>query len=275
VTDREYARLLTRKESIGYYVIMSGDDRKMGDLMPSVEYRPSSEAWATYGETLKRLILTDSLKRVCEVGGGANPALSIDFISGNGVDYTILDISEPELQKAPAGYKTIVGDICNSTLAVTDRFDLVFSQMLAEHVSDAELFHRNVRSLLVDGGFACHFFPTLYAAPFVLNRLVPEAIASWILDLAAPRDRHRHDKFPAFYRWCRGPTRRQIKRLEDLRFAVLRYTGFFGHGYYYQKLPPIRVVHEWLTQILLRHPSPYLTSFAVVLLRREPDPPRS
>jgi len=115
-----------------------------------------------------------------------NPMLTTDFISSRNLDYVILDISENELGKAPDQYKKLAQDIMANDLSSTERFDLVFTRMLAEHVKDGELLHRNVYSLLNPGGFAVHFFPTLYAVPFLVNRLLPETLSA-LLDFL-PRE---------------------------------------------------------------------------------------
>src|SRR2546425_921567 len=38
------------------------------------------------------------------------------------------------------------------------------------------------------------------------------------------------------YSWCRGPTGRQLRRIEALGFSVERYVGSFGHALY-RRLP--------------------------------------
>ena len=88
--------------------------------------------------------------------------------------------------------------------------------MLAEHVSDAEQFHRNVFKILADNWQAVHFFPTLYTLPFLVNYLAPEYLAEKLLNVFAPRDKYQNAKFPAYYRWCRGPIRGQIQKISDL-----------------------------------------------------------
>lgn len=236
--------------------------------MTKVTYADTSGAWHDFNAMIKRLIGEGSLKKVCEIGGGANPLLKPEYISVHGLDYTILDISEEELDKAPSEYKKLVADITVRSMNTQQQFDLVFSRMLAEHVRDAEIFHTNVRALMVEGGFACHFFPTLYALPFVINLMLPERLTDSLLHVLSPRDRHKQGKFPAYYRWCYGPTGKQIERLESLGYAVSEYKGFFGHAGYYRKIPIIRDMHPYITRLLLEHPTPYLTSYAYVILKK-------
>ena len=76
-----------------------------------------------------------------------------------------------------------------------------------------------------------------------------------------------HAKFRAYYRWCRGPTRRQLRRLESVGFQVLDYVGYFGHGYF-GPLKPLDRVEQALSHALVRRPLPALTSYATVTLRR-------
>jgi 2-polyprenyl-3-methyl-5-hydroxy-6-metoxy-1,4-benzoquinol methylase len=208
---------------------------------------------------------------VCEIGGGANPALPAARVTRNDLEYLVVDVSEAELAKAPDAYKKLVADVASPTFAPPGEYDLAFSMTVAEHIETPEIFHRNVLQLLAPGGRAFHFFSTLYAAPFVANRLLPERVAEGVLSLLQP-DRDKagsHRKFPAFYRWCRGPTRRQIARFERLGFEVEEYVGYFGHDYYAQ-LPPLRALERRIESLLVQHPVPWLTSYASVLLKKAP-----
>ena len=238
-----------------------------------VGYAGHEQAWSFF-DFVEDLINRTGARKVCEVGGGANPALGLEFVRAHGIDYTVVDISEDELLKAPEGYRMLQGDVASPDFVPPDRYDLVFSRMVAEHVRRPEQFHHNVYGMLAEGGRALHFFPTLYALPFVLNRLVPDAVSELLLRLVQPgRGRQgRHGKFPAFYRWCRGPTRRQLERFRGAGFAVEEYIGFFGHAYF-SKLRPLQAIEDWIAASLVRHPVPLLTSYAyVVLLKPERKP---
>ena len=131
--------------------------------------------------------------------------------------------------------------------------------------------------MLRTGGKALHFFPTLHATPFVLNRFAPERMTERLLSWIQP---HRnaagaHGKFPAYYRWCRGPSRTQQKRFESLGYRVLEYKGYFGHSGtvtdgpgYWDRFPPLCRMHEWMSRRLVSLPNPLLTSYACVLLEK-------
>lgn len=236
--------------------------------MFTILYGSSVEGWQSYKSLLENLIDHYELKKLCDLGGGVNPVLTSDFISSRSLDYTILDVSENELSKAPDQYKKLAQDIMANDLSITEKFDLVFTKMLAEHVKDGELLHRNVYSLLNPGGFAVHFFPTLYALPFFVNRLLPETFASSLLDFFASRDKYQQAKFPAYYSWCRGPTKKMAERFSGIGYEIVEYRGFFGHEGYYKKLPWVQKLHKFLSSYFLRHPSPHFTSYAWVILKK-------
>jgi SAM-dependent methyltransferase len=211
--------------------------------------------------------------KICELGGGAEPALGLDFLDQHGLDYLVVDLSEPELRKAPPGYATLVGDVSSPDFVTAERdgtYDFVFSRVLAEHVRDARQFHRNVRRLLHPGGIAMHFFPTLWWPPFVANRILPEAAAERILLRVEPwRQRSgKNPKFPAYYHWCYGPTRSQVKRLADVGFRVEHCVAYFGESTHAPGRVLEKLNHAW-TQAMLRRPSYLFTSYATYTLRAQ------
>ncbi|MFH1093328.1 MAG: class I SAM-dependent methyltransferase [Candidatus Omnitrophota bacterium] len=228
----------------------------------------ASDPWPQYLSRLNELIKDNGLKHVCEIGGGAFPALSLEQIKEQqNLEYTVLDISRAELERAPLEYLKVEADICDPDLKGEQKYDLIFSKMLAEHVLDAKIFHTNVYNLLKPGGIAFHFFPTLYSPPFVINRFVPEFLAKFIFNLFVRNDPVEHKRFSAHYNWCRGPIKKQINNLEKIGFEIIEYRGFFGHEYY-KKIPVLRDLHKLTTRFLMRFPNAYLTSFSFTVLRK-------
>lgn len=233
----------------------------------AITYGTFKEAWRQHFVQLTSLIENHAAKRVCDIGGGANPVLPEQYVRERGLDYTLLDISQEELDKAPSQYQKLCVDICRPDERLGGGFDIAFSKMLAEHVIDGEAFHSNVRDLLRPGGLAFHFYPTLYAPPYVANYLMPERLSSALLDIFAPRDRVQHAKFPALYSWCRGPTGTHIARLEKLGYRIEEFRGYFGHDYY-RRIPGVHQVSQAFARWLVDHPIPHLTTFAWLVLRR-------
>ncbi len=235
-----------------------------------IKYFHSDYAWDNYEVFLINLIKKYKSKSIVEIGGGANPALSIENIEKLNVSYTVLDISAEELSKSKKGYHKYVADISDPSLKISQKYDFIFTKMLAEHIRDGEVFHENVLKLLNDGGIAFHFFPTLYAPPFLVNWMLPEKLARRLLYILQPgREKSgKHAKFPAYYSFCKGPINSQMKFFNKLGYKVDAYYGFFGHGSYYQKLKPLFVMHECIARWLVKNPNPWVTSFAYVVLKK-------
>jgi SAM-dependent methyltransferase len=236
-----------------------------------IVYVHSQAAWHGFSGTIRCLIRDSRSVRIAEVGAGANPTLPLDYVREQGLDYTLIDISEAELAKAPAGYHKIVADAGSPGLMLQDQFDFIFSNNLAEHVADAEQFHRNVFNLLRPGGLAFHYFPTLFSFPMVTNQLMGDGLGQRLLDRMLPGLRTKSGKmakFPAYYHWCFGPFAFQERRFAKVGFQVVEYRGTFGYHGYFERHPRLLPLHERITQWSLRHPLPWFTSGAQVLLSK-------
>jgi SAM-dependent methyltransferase len=208
-------------------------------------------------------------RRVADVGGGARPVLPLQRIERLGLDYLVVDASSKELARAPAGYARATASILDGAAIAAlgeqhGPFDLVISRWTAEHLHSGRRFHENVYALLGPGGRAVHLFPTLYAPPFLVNRLLPSTLASGLLFRTCP---DRSKRFVPYYSWCRGPTGGQLRRLESVGYRIERYNGYFGHSFYH-RVPPLEAAQDAFNRLMLSHPLPALTSFALVVLRR-------
>ena len=108
----------------------------------------------------------------------------------------MIDISQEELDKAPAVGQKLCLDVATKKFPLVDQVDLACSQMLAEHVRDGQQLLRNVARLLRPGALYLQLSPTLYTLPFVVNRVLPEKVSRVLLDTFQPRDPVRRGKFP-------------------------------------------------------------------------------
>ncbi len=237
---------------------------------PEVQYAHHTISLDLFRGEVARLTDAGGL-RICDVGGGAKPLLSAQRVAGKAIDYVVLDIDPEELALAPPEYEKVQGDILQREtverlLAQGGQFDLVMSRWAAEHMRDGRTFHEHVLSLLRPGGVALHLFPTLFALPFTVNRLLPTGLSEGLLRGVTERT----VKFPAHYSWCRGPTHRQLARLRGVGYEIDRYVGFFGHGFF-APVPPLNAAYKRFVKELMRHPRPALTSFALVALERPRD----
>ena len=205
------------------------------------------------------------------MGGGQSPLLDPHEIEKLGLEYTLLDISGTELAKAPPLYHKVRSDICApQENAQSNHYDLMFSRMLAEHVHSGKLMHQNIYALLRPGGYAFHFFPTLYSPAFVVNWLLPERAARWALD-SVLRGRPHHEKFPALYSWCRGPGPRHMRRLQKIGYDVLDFRSFYGTAYL-RHITIAGHLETYFHRLAQRRRSRLFTSYAWLLLRK-PHPP--
>ena len=236
-------------------------------------YALTQPCCAGFEQFLRDYLVRDRPTRVADLGGGANPLLDPACIHRFQLDYTVLDISQAELDKAPAGYRTVQADLAAPGFRwERPGFDLVFSRMLAEHVPDGARFHGNVWQLLAPGGLALHCFPTLYSLPFVFNRVISDRMSDWLLDRIQPRNRYQHAKFPAYYSWCRGPSPAQLRRFAALGYEVVEYRGLFGHSYF-EAVPWLDRLQRRAAARRLQHPQPHRTSYAFIALRKPLPPP--
>ncbi len=140
--------------------------------------------------------------------------------------------------------------------------------MVGEHIQDGRQFHRNLFNMLKPGGISMHCLAALGTVPFVVNRLLPDALSTRLLDLVGPRDKHLQGKFHAYYSWSRGPTQKMLSDFRGLGFEILQYTGYFGHAYYRLRLPFLEPLEKLKIRLLLKHPIPQLCSYATVVMRK-------
>ena len=234
----------------------------------NINYSDAFGAWKDFEDKIYSLIKTNDYKNIAEIGGGANPILPVEFIRANKINYTIIDSSSEEMSKADAGYQKTVLDFEKKLSDITVKYDLIFAQMTMEHIRYPSVFYSNVHKLLTTGGQALFFFACSTSLPMLLNKLIPDFITKRILLSVQPfRKDEKHGKFKAYYKWCYGPTKTNIKRLENLNFQIVEYTGYFGHSYY-AKFALLNSMEKRKTNYLLKHPNPYLCSYSHVLLRR-------
>ena len=234
-----------------------------------IDYRDHGELWQGYDKSVLALARAEGVNAVAELGGGANPTIGDDEKWGFAERRVVYDISATELDKSASKVETRVADLCKPIDEGWGSYDLVFSKMLCEHLPDPQVFHENCFKLLRPGGLSIHYFPTLGALPFFINRLIPENVSHALLRLVSPGrlDMPNLQKFPAYYRWTTGPTKRGIERFEHLGFEIEQWQSTFGHHYYFV-IPPLEALERRKSELLLRHPVAWLTSYAVMVLRK-------
>jgi SAM-dependent methyltransferase len=232
----------------------------------------SDWAWDNYKATLVALVRTYGLSRLCEIGGGRDPSFSAEEAAELGFSLTINDISASELAKAPAGFPTacfdIAGNLSQTGLA-PEQFDLMFSRMVFEHIKDVRQAWRNIHRLLVPGGVAIAFFPTLYALPFMVNHAIPEWLSGAIVNAFYPNRGETVDdpKFPAVYDWCFSSEDKIAPMLRDCGFSDIAIQPFWGHGYF-NRLPGARQLDNAFNAFAAKRDWRPMTAYTYVLVRK-------
>lgn len=225
-------------------------------------------AWSNYKAEVVRLINSKPRPDMIEIGAGRNPLFSDTELPENVGSYTIGDISRKELDRAPGSWKKCCFDVCGDISSVPARFDLAFTQMLAEHVPDGHRFHSNVFSLLKPGGIAFHFMPTLYSPPFVINKLLPEFLSEGLLRaFFGNRTDDGIPKFPARYSMCYGNSPRLKRRFLSVGYADVDIRTFYGHNYF-SKIPIVRELDSGLTRLAYKRSLTQFGSYAYVTLAK-------
>jgi len=231
-----------------------------------IEYRDAGPAWEEFRDLVTTIITRQQFRYVAEIGAGANPLIPLPFVDENQLVYRLIDYSADELMKAGPGYEKQVVDFQLPLPPSGDKFDLVIAQMTLEHIEHPAVFFENIRLMLRPGGRACLFFATVTNLPMALNYLLPDSLSHWLLLKVQPfRKNEKHGKFPAWYRWCFGPTRKNISRIRSTGLSIELYRGYFGHNYY-RRIPPLQRLEELKTRLLLRFPSPRFCTYAQLVL---------
>lgn len=230
-------------------------------------------AFDHYEATILTLARSLRLRRLCEIGGGRDPAFTREQVERFGLDYTINDIDQQELDRAPDGFRTACFDVAGPPEQFRERAgsqDFVFSRMVFEHVAGVEQAWRNVHTLLSPGGVGLAFIPTLYAWPFLLNHMMPEAASSRLLRLFSREDRSDdggNPKFPALYECAYGSQRKLAPMLARAGFEDIHVVPFWGHDYL-RRVPVARTIDDAYTRLCVSRDWRLQTTYAYIIVRK-------
>lgn len=138
---------------------------------------------------------------VLDVGGGRNPCVPPDKRPKHCL-YAGLDASLDELRAAPPGsYNELwPGHAEVYRPELEDRFDLVVSWQVLEHVRSLPASLANIRRYLRPGGTFVAQLSGRFAVFAALNALVPQRPAVWMMEKLL--NRPPESVFPAYYNGC-------------------------------------------------------------------------
>jgi SAM-dependent methyltransferase len=137
---------------------------------------------------------------VLDVGAGRRPVIPLEEIRDT--YYVALDVDAEELEAAPEGlYKeSVVSPIETYQPQLANRFDLVASFYVFEHVRSLETAIENCRLYLKPGGTMVTQFSGRFSYFAVANQVIPHAVTRKLGKVLAGRE--PHTIFPAFYNNC-------------------------------------------------------------------------
>lgn len=232
-----------------------------------------SQSWKDFDTIIKSIIVDNNISKILEIGGGRNPYLDSSFIEDHNIDYTIFEIDEQELLLAKKLYPSFIVDLSSDEADISKykgTFDLVFSHMVMEHVNTPDQFHKNCVSITADKGFVVHFFATKYSIHTLLNQVLPDFISDWLVFTFQTRKKEFHAKFKAYYKWCFGPTKKNIARLEKVGYRLIQYNGYVGHNYL-NRYKFLHFFEKIWSKFLLKVNSPLMCSNAFFVAQKSKD----
>lgn len=139
--------------------------------------------------------------RILDVGSGRTPTL-VPRRRPQGCFYAGLDLSREELERAPVGsYDTIIeADAIRPLAELRERFDLVLSWQVLEHVKPLDAALANLHSYLRPGGRMVALLSGGFSAFGLINRAISPRLGPWALQHLIGRD--PETVFPAYYDRC-------------------------------------------------------------------------
>lgn len=224
-------------------------------------FRPSHEEFASF---LRSLIEANGYRSICDIGGGKKPCLPVSVVDELGLDYYVVDVSKTELDGADARYNKIHSAI--EDLQGDEQFDLMFSNMVFEHIEDNLKAYKIVYRALKPGGMCVNLHPTLFALPFVLNKILPEKLGWHILSFFVSERKKPSSKFPAFYSLCRV-TRAVEENLLSTGFRDVRLVPFYGHPYY-REIPFAHWLQQKFANVCRRMDLRLLASYCITVVKK-------
>ncbi len=148
---------------------------------------------------------------VLDVGSGRNPTLVPAERPAN-TTYVGLDVSGEELERAgPGAYdELVVADVTSRVPELVGSVDLAVSWQVFEHVKPLDAALNNLHAYLNPGGTLVSLFSGRWSAFAVINRLIPDAIGSRLVERSMHRQGSNRPVFPAHYDRCTNSALRKM-----------------------------------------------------------------
>lgn len=155
-------------------------------------------------ELLRRITLSiekEGASKILEAGGIDRPLLS----KGNGYEYNGLDIESRD--KCYEIYDNFVIQSIESPLA--EKYDLIISITLLEHVPNNEASFSSIYSSLHPGGKTCHYVPSKWHPYSIALRIVGPVLQKRLIPILRP-GAEDVTGYPAFFNHCSVRSMRKV-----------------------------------------------------------------
>jgi 2-polyprenyl-6-hydroxyphenyl methylase/3-demethylubiquinone-9 3-methyltransferase len=199
---------------------------------------------------------------VYDIGGGKNPAVSLDDKRRLGLRVIGVDIDASELARAPRGAydEAIAADI--TAYRGRGDGDLIICQALLEHVRDTRAAIEAIAGILKPGGTALLFLPSRNAVFARLNLLLPEALKRKALYTVFPST-ERDQGFPAYYNRCTPADFRRMAAECNLAVDVCKV--YFRSSYFTFLFPLHLAWRAWVALFRLAAKDQAAETFSLAL----------
>ena len=175
---------------------------------------------------------------ILDVGSGRRPALAPDARPPD-CAYAGLDVSRAELELAPPGSygEHVVADVTAPVPALRERFDLVVSLQVLEHVPDTARALANMREYLVPGGRLVALLSGRFSVFGVINSAIPARLGVLLMKHLLRRD--PDSVFPAYYDCCHAAALHELLAPWRRADVIPIYQG----GAYFNFALPLRAAY--------------------------------
>lgn len=172
---------------------------------------------------------------VVDIGGGKDCPF-LPFVNYPDANLIIsVDCSPDELHANSCVDNKVVADAAAPRLPFRDAsVDLIVSRSVMEHLHDNAAFFENCARALRPGGTQIHTFSCKFAPFSLLNQLIPNRAARYLLSLFHPQWQ-ADCGFPAFYNRCYfSATRRLLERngFKDAQFTFRYYQAIYFNFFF-------------------------------------------
>lgn len=202
---------------------------------------------------------------IYDIGGGKHPYLRRDQKAALDAKVVGLDISQKELDEAPA--RAYDERVCADITEYQGRgdADLVICQALLEHVKDTRKAFQGIASTLKPDGLALVFVPSRNAAFARLNIVLPQKLKQKVLFTIFPHMRGCQG-FPSYYNQCTPKDFRNLAQEND--FEIIEERHYYVSSYFSFFFPLYMLWRSWILGFHLIAGAQAAETFSMALLKR-------